>query len=234
MYLTQGAWGFVVAVLVVVLGSILIPNRMRLSVAALLFIAGAITAQYLIRGIVYDVSPQYGLVELAITLAGGGLGLFLITRTLKPHIRGAKIVAFGLPAATFVIAAGYASLFPGYGHFTRVHLESGDVLSAHSATIGGQAMLWTEPRESQLLREIERRIPVAVEFDIGSGASWRQLLTASSDTALRHAVEREIEAEMRRRVEREIADHSTPAFMRNWPATAPRISPDRLFIVPKG
>jgi len=170
-WLAEAGAGFVAAAAFILVGAHVAASR-GLTFPLLLFAVGACLSWFLLRGIVRDISPYQGILELACTYVGGGGGVFLFLKHVRRRVGRASLatLAFVVAAAIFG-ASAEALLRPQYGNGGLVYGPNGEIQPVRFVWLDGHtsATIWSPNTNASLLTDAVKNGRIAIETDPGSG-----------------------------------------------------------------
>lgn len=226
-YINESVLGFLAAFTLVGAGVLMAPPGLRTIVGSTLFLAGAALAWFAHRGIVRDISPYYGLFQLACAFAGGALGLALIAiRRRSDSQSGSQerhlALALLIPALALVACAALAFARPQFGHLAYVYPHRDQKLPVRHLplALAGSSpsvrALWISKSAAPELRAAALNGAVGIETDVGSGAGTYSVTELEAPARI-ELLERQLDAYMRLGLAREIDEGYTPGFFRRFP-----------------
>lgn len=211
-WLAEAAAGFFAAAAFILVGAYVAASR-GLAFPLLLFAVGAFLSWFLLRGIVRDISPYHGILELACTYVGGGGGVFLFLTHFRRRVGRASIAALAFVVAAAVFAASAEALLrPQYGSGGLVYGPNGETQPVRFVWLDGHtsAAIWSPKANASLLTEAVEN--GRIEIETGSGP-----LTAAAtqirDSEELHRIRVVAEASMADRIKWERDHGFVPAFL---------------------
>ena len=206
----------------------LLAARRFASIAApFLFVAGAGVAWFLATGIVYGVSPYYGLFPVVCGCLGGMLAWALHHRR---HSMRERVIAVVFPLVITALVTGKTLLLPTLPDLRQVVLA--DARQMHLPVVHADSGAWNSlyiwaSGDIELVNGAQATL--RIETDPGSGGSEYFTVEATDTQHLRIACAR-FRAIASDQVNGEIARGSIPAFMRAIPIRYPVCEKGRVWL----
>jgi hypothetical protein len=213
-WLAEASAGFFAAAAFILVGAHVAASR-GLAFPLLLFAIGASFSWFLLRGIVGDISPYQGVLELACTYVGGGVGVFLFLKHVRRQVGRARLAALAFVVAAAIFGASAEALLrPQYGNGGFVYGPNGEIQPVRFVWLDrhASAAIWTPNANASLLTKAAESGWIEIETDPGSGP-----LSASTteirDSEDLHRTRVVAEASMAERIKWHRAHGFVPAFL---------------------
>lgn len=213
-WLAEAGAGFFAAAALIFVGAQVAASR-GLAFPLLLFTVGACMSWFLIRGIVRDISPYQGILELACTYLGGGGGIFLCLKHAR-RVGRARLAASALVVTAGILTASAEALLrPQYGNAGFVYGSDGEIRPVRFVWLDGHtsAAIWNPNGSASWLTNAVENGLVEIETDPGSGPV-RAPATHIRDSEELERIRAVAEASMAGRIKWERDHGFAPAFLK--------------------